>query len=620
MRTQILLLAITASFTALLQGQVGINTTSPKSTLDVEAKNIDGSSPEGIIAPRLTRNALVTASGTGQYGLPQSGAIIYVTEIDGVSSSTGQTANVDAVGYYYFDGQANEWKKLGAGSNIYNSNGTLSNNRIMNMNGNTLGFIQGRMGVGSATSHPSSILGLESTTLGFLPPRMTKAQMDAIINPSVGLIVYCTDCFANNQGCLMVNDSSVETSPKWGSLCSSNVSSPIVFSIDCASAVTSGSLYSGTAASGVSTIVPYNGGNDGTYNAVNFFSTGVTGLMASLPSGTLNTGNGNFVFNITGTPNSAGTANFDITIAGKSCSFSIPVTTLSGSVSSLNCGSAIFSPSVITQGTAYSGTMSLPYSGGNGQAYPQESFVQNGLTFTRPAGTLANGNGSLVYNVAGTASSAGVMSVPISFAGQSCSVNATVTGGLTTVMPGNPQAWMRHNLGADTSLDPDVPVQGIHGNYYQWGRAAVVADASTPSGVITSWNTTEAPTESWSDTSKTVNDPCPVGFRVPTRQQWLNLVNNTISSNIGAFNNSDTNFGSGKVLVGGGNKLTFPITGERRYVDGSLFARGMTARYWTSTEYPSIYGYNTYFDFGTVNASSSYAYKTSGYAVRCISE
>jgi hypothetical protein len=39
----------------------------------------------------------------------------------------------------------------------------------------------------------SAILQSDSTTRGFLPPRMTNAQRVAITSPAIGLIVYCTD-------------------------------------------------------------------------------------------------------------------------------------------------------------------------------------------------------------------------------------------------------------------------------------------------------------------------------------------------------------------------------------------------------------------------------------------
>ena len=47
--------------------------------------------------------------------------------------------------------------------------------------------------IGTTTNIASSKLTVESTTQGFLPPRMTNAQRIAIATPAVGLCVYCTD-------------------------------------------------------------------------------------------------------------------------------------------------------------------------------------------------------------------------------------------------------------------------------------------------------------------------------------------------------------------------------------------------------------------------------------------
>lgn len=41
---------------------------------------------------------------------------------------------------------------------------------------------------------PSAMLDVKSTNKGLLPPRMTEAQRDAIINSDAGLIVWCTNC------------------------------------------------------------------------------------------------------------------------------------------------------------------------------------------------------------------------------------------------------------------------------------------------------------------------------------------------------------------------------------------------------------------------------------------
>ena len=51
-----------------------------------------------------------------------------------------------------------------------------------------------QVGIGTTTPNPSSILDVSSTNQGFLPPRMTTAQRNAIVSPAEGLIVYNTDC------------------------------------------------------------------------------------------------------------------------------------------------------------------------------------------------------------------------------------------------------------------------------------------------------------------------------------------------------------------------------------------------------------------------------------------
>lgn len=45
----------------------------------------------------------------------------------------------------------------------------------------------------TSNGYASAVLSADSTTQGFLPPRMTNAQRAAIAAPAVGLMVYCTD-------------------------------------------------------------------------------------------------------------------------------------------------------------------------------------------------------------------------------------------------------------------------------------------------------------------------------------------------------------------------------------------------------------------------------------------
>jgi hypothetical protein len=49
------------------------------------------------------------------------------------------------------------------------------------------------IGLGTATINSSALFQMDSTTKGFLPPRMTQTQRTAIVTPAEGLIVYQTN-------------------------------------------------------------------------------------------------------------------------------------------------------------------------------------------------------------------------------------------------------------------------------------------------------------------------------------------------------------------------------------------------------------------------------------------
>ncbi len=84
--------------------QVGIGTTTPESTLDIVGKPTDTSILDGVIPPRITGDQLRAKT----YTSDQVGAIVYVTTAD--SAPAGQTVEVQAIGYYYFNGT--KWIKL----------------------------------------------------------------------------------------------------------------------------------------------------------------------------------------------------------------------------------------------------------------------------------------------------------------------------------------------------------------------------------------------------------------------------------------------------------------------------------------------------------------------------
>jgi len=67
---------------------------------------------------------------------------------------------------------------------------TLQNGASFNIGGN--GYVGGSMGIGTTAPAASAALDVSSSTRGFLPPRLTKTQRDAIASPAAGLIIYNT--------------------------------------------------------------------------------------------------------------------------------------------------------------------------------------------------------------------------------------------------------------------------------------------------------------------------------------------------------------------------------------------------------------------------------------------
>ncbi|CAH0134319.1 fibrobacter succinogenes major paralogous domain-containing protein [Chryseobacterium sp. Bi04] len=103
----------------------------------------------------------------------------------------------------------------------------------------------------------------------------------------------------------------------------------------------------------------------------------------------------------------------------------------------LTCASAVFAPATATQGQAYTGTLTIPYTGGDGSAYPGQTIQSNGLTATLAPGTFATGAGSLQFSVAGFPITSGSAVFSITVNGSTCtSISLPVNPG-TPVIPPN---------------------------------------------------------------------------------------------------------------------------------------------------------------------------------------
>lgn len=97
-----------------INAQVGINTTAPQATLQVEGKPNITTELDGIIPPRLTGNQLQAKT----YTSAQNGALVYVTET--ATAPSGQTINVKSTGIYFFNSFLNQWVSLTTNQSVQN--------------------------------------------------------------------------------------------------------------------------------------------------------------------------------------------------------------------------------------------------------------------------------------------------------------------------------------------------------------------------------------------------------------------------------------------------------------------------------------------------------------------
>jgi uncharacterized protein (TIGR02145 family) len=269
--------------------------------------------------------------------------------------------------------------------------------------------------------------------------------------------------------------------------------------------------------------------------------------------------------------------------------------------------------------------------------------AQVGIGTTTPAGALdiastTSGlvmprvaNTSVVVNPNGGAIENGTMVYDLSINCINVYVNGAWTGCIQSAATPSPNSqvsdgaggfytFMRHNLGADTSLDPHTPVKGLNGDYYQWGNNAPDADVDALIG--STWGDQGGTTANgnWTPGAKGPQDPCPAGYRVPSSAEWVAVSSNNSVSRTGTFVSSNTNYGSALHYgtAGDPKRLTLPAAGFRFNTTGGLNSRGSSGYYWSSTV-NGVSAYYLIFNSSLVNPAHSNP-RTVGFSLRCIAE
>lgn len=166
--------------------------------------------------------------------------------------------------------------------------------------------VYSQVGIGIHNPDQSAILELSSKKKGFLPPRLTTLERNAIAKPAVGLLIFNT-----NKNCI-----EWYTGSGWYNLCGDNGTANIA-SYSCTTNQT-GMMRVGERASSVSQTITVTVKTPGSY----LISAAANGVIFAATGNFTTAGTHDIILLGTGIPQASGNHNFTITTGTASCTFS----------------------------------------------------------------------------------------------------------------------------------------------------------------------------------------------------------------------------------------------------------------------------------------------------------
>jgi len=179
----------------------------------------------------------------------------------------------------------------------------------------------------------------------------------------------------------------------------------------------------------------------------------------------------------------------------------------------------------------------------------------------------------------------------------------------------NGTKWATRNVDAPGTFVKNPEDAGM---FYQWnskiGWSATDPMVNSNGGTLWVYPWNGGYSVSGSGQWDKINNPCPIGWRIPTRQELQSLAD--ADSEWTTINGV-----KGRKFGSGANSLFLPAAGHR-FTDGVLYAVGINGEYWSSTVYrTSSYEFvssSGYVEVIAVDTKESV--RAAGLSCRCVAE
>ena len=169
--------------------------------------------------------------------------------------------------------------------------------------------------------------------------------------------------------------------------------------------------------------------------------------------------------------------------------------------------------------------------------------------------------------------------------------------------------WTTRNVSSPGTFAPTPESSGM---FFQWNRRTGWSATNPGVGIhVDGWETMLEGGTAW----YAVNDPCPVGWRIPTADE-MNSLNAAGSTWVTNRNGTGVN---GRLFGTYPNQIFLPAAGWRHFNHGSLAVVNVFGYYWTSTAHGTASARDLQFNNAGSWAGGNWN-RLNGHSIRCVEE